>query len=137
MANNFSDYTENKIINHLFMNSTYTPATQHFIALFTASTGLETNLPTGEVSGGAYARCTSTFNTATAGTSVNGGTLTWAEATADWGTITHLAIVDHVTNVTWGTNVNVLMWGTLTASKTVSSGDTFKISAGDLSISVE
>jgi hypothetical protein len=137
MANNFSDYAENKILNAWFRNTTYTPATEVFVALFTASTGLETNLPTGEVSGGAYARVSSTFNTATAGTTVNGGTLTWSEATADWGTITHLAIADHGTNVTWGTNVNVLMWGTLTASKTVSSGDTFKISAGDLAISVE
>ena len=118
------------------MNSTYTPATQHFLALFTASTALESNLPTGEVTGGAYARATATFTTATAGTSENGADVTWVEATADWGTITHLAIVDHLTNVTWGTNVNVLMWGILAASKTVSSGDTFKISSGDLDISV-
>lgn len=133
---NFSDYAENLVINHLFMNQTHTPDTQHYIALFTASTALESNLPTGEETGDAYARVIATFTTATAGTSENGASIDFATATGDWGTITHVAIVDHATNVTWGTNVNVLMWGTLTASKTVGTGDQFKIPAGDLDISV-
>jgi hypothetical protein len=134
---NFSDYMENSIINHYFMNVTKTPDTQHFIALFTASDGLETNLPTGECTGDAYARATCTFTTATAGTSENGADVTFATATGDWGTISHIAIVDHVSNTTWGTNVNVLMWGTLTATKAVGTGDIFKIPAGDLDITLD
>ena len=115
---NFTDYMENNIINHFFMiNQTKTPATQHYIALFTASTGLETNLPTGEETGGAYLRVIATFKTATAGTSENGADVTFATATGDWGTIGWVAICDHATNVTWGTNVNLIMWGTLTATK--------------------
>ena len=133
---NFSAYAVKLVINHLFLNQTATPATQHFIAMFTASSGLEANLPTAEVSGGAYARATATFTTATAGTSENGADVTFVEATADWGTLTHLASVDHLTNDTWGTNVNVLMWGALTASKTVGTGDTFKLPSGDVDISV-
>ena len=134
---NFSDKMENDVINHFLMNQTSTAKTQHFLALFTASSGLEANLPTAEVSGGAYARATATFTTATAGTSENGATVTWAEATADWGTLTHLAIVDDVSNTEYGgTHTNVLMWGALTASKTVGTGDTFRIAAGDLDITV-
>ena len=133
---NFSDKMENDIINHFLMNQTSTAMTQHFLALFTASSGLEANLPTAEVSGGAYARATATFTTATAGTSENGATVTWAEATADWGTLTHLAIVDSVDGTEYGSSVNVMMWGALTASKTVGTGDTFRIAAGDLDITV-
>ena len=83
MSDNFSDKMENNIINHFFMHATVTPATQLYIALFTASAGLETNLPTGEETGGAYARVLSTFTTATAGTSQNGADVTFATATGD------------------------------------------------------
>jgi len=133
---NFSDKMENNIINHFFMNQTSVAKTQHFLALFTGSDGIEANLPTEEVTGGAYARATVTFTTATAGTSENAATVTWAEATAAWGAITHLAIVDSVDGTEYGTSVNVMMWGALTATKTVSTGDTFKIAAGDLDITV-
>lgn len=133
---NFTDYAENSIINHYFMNQTTTPATEHFIALFTGSAGLEANLPTEESTGGAYARATATFTTATAGTSENGADITFATATDDWGVITHVAIVTDETNTTWGTNVDVIMWGALTATKAVGTGDIFKIPAGDLDITV-
>lgn len=133
----FSDKAENNIINHFLRNATVTPATQVFMALFTASTGLEANAPTGEVSGGAYARKQATFTTATNGTSDNTADVEFVEATADWGTITHGAIVDHGTNVTWGTNVNVLMWGTLTATKAVGTGDTFKFATGAIDVTVD
>jgi len=76
-----------------------------------------------------------TLTAAAAGASENNADITWPEATANWGTVTHLCICDHETNATWGTNVNVLMWGPLTAPKTVNSGDTFKIPSGDLDVS--
>ena len=133
---NFSDQMENDIINHFFMDATVTPATELFLALFTADSGLEANLPTAECTGDAYARATATFTTATAGTSENGAEVTWATATGDWGAITHIAIVDSLAGTEYGTSVNVLMWGALTATKTVNSGDTFKIAAGDLDITV-
>jgi len=133
---NFSDNLENDVINHFFMDATVTPKTQHFLALFTGSAGIEANLPTEECTGDAYARATATFTTATAGTSENGAEVTWAEATGDWGTITHVAIVDSFDGTEYGTSVNVMMWGALTATKAVGTGDTFKIAAGDLDLSV-
>lgn len=137
MADAFSDYYENKIIDHMLRNQAFTPPTTLYVALFTSSTGLEANSGvTGEVSGGNYARQSVTFNAASAGASANTADITFPTANASWGTVTHAAIVDHGSNVTWGTNVNVLMYGALSVSKAVGSGDTFKILAGDLDITV-
>jgi len=132
----FSDYYENKIIDKMLRNQAFTPPTNLYLALFTADTGLEANNPTAEVSGGAYARKIFTLTAASGGLSANVADITFDEATADWGTITHVAIVDHLSNSNWGTDVNVLMWGPLDASKVVNNGDTFKVPLGDLDIEV-
>ena len=133
----FSDYYENQIINHMLRAQAFTPATQYFVALFTADTGLESNAPTAEIATGAYARQQVTLDAASGGASANSAVLTFPTATANWGTVSHCAIVDHGTNVTWGTNVNVLMWSPLDVSKLVENGDTFKINTGDLDITVQ
>ena len=133
----FSDYLEDNIIDHFLRNQAFTPATTVYVALFTADTGLEANSPSAEVSGGSYARQSVTLSAASGGASSNSADLTFPTATADWGTVTHVAIVDHDTNTNWGTDVNVLMWAALTTSKTVSTGDIFKISTGDLDVSVD
>ena len=133
----FSDYYENKIIDHMLRNQAFTPPTTVYVALFTSTTGLEANSGiTGEVSGGSYARQAVTLTAASAGASENNADITFPTASASWGTVTALAIVDHATNTTWGTNVNVLMYGTLTASKAVGNGDTFKILAGNIDVTV-
>lgn len=134
----FSDFYENKIIDHMLRGVAYTVPTTVYVALFTANTGLEANNPTSEVStsGTAYARVAVTLNAASGGATSNSADLTWTTATASWGTVTSAAIVDHLTNTTWGTNVNVLMWADLSASKLVNSGDLFKILAGDLDVTV-
>lgn len=133
----FSDYYENQIINHMLRNQAFTPPTTVYIALFTSTTGLEANSGvTGEVSGGNYARQAVTLTAASGGASENNADVTFPTASASWGTVTALAIVDHPTNTTWGTNVNVLMYGTLTASKAVGNGDTFKVLSGDLDVTV-
>ncbi len=135
----FSDFAETKIIDHFLRATSYTAPTTQYIALYTAVTGLETNLPTTELvlGAGAYARMVAVFRTATAGTSENQATITFPTATANWGTITHVAVVDHTSATTYGTAVNVWMWGTLTTAKTVNSGDTFSIGTGDLDIAVQ
>mgnify|MGYP001573485016 FL=1 len=133
----FSDYYENTIINHLLRNQAFTPPAAVYVALFTAVTGLEANNPTAEVLGGAYARQAVTLSAASGGATSNSADVTFPEATASWGTVSHVAIVDHATNITWGTNVNVLMWSALDVSKVVDSGDTFKINIGDLDITVD
>jgi len=126
----FSTYLENKIIDHMLRNQSYTPPTTVYVALFTADNGLEGGVITGEVSGGSYARQALTLTAASDGESSNSSDITFPQATADWGTITHVALMDA------STGGNVLMYSALDASKTVNNGDTFKINAGDLDMTV-
>jgi hypothetical protein len=131
-----SDFFENKIGDHMLRNQAYTPPATIYVALFTAATGLEANNPTGEVTGGSYARQAVTLSAFAGGASSNSGEIAFPVATApDWGSVTHAALVDHATNTNWGVNVNVLMWDALVQAKTVNAGDTFKFPVGDLDVS--
>ena len=134
----FSNYYENKIIDHMLRGQAFTPPATVYIALFTANTGLEANLPTGEVSTAAtgYTRKAVTLSAASGGSSSNSADVVWDVATANWGTVTAAAIVDHETNTDWGTDVNVLMWADLSTSKTVNNEDLFKILATKFTVTV-
>jgi hypothetical protein len=133
----FSDYLENALINATLRNTSYTSPTNVYVALFTATTGLEANNPTAEVTGGSYARQAVTFDAPSGGATQNAAELTFPAATANWGTVTHFAVVDHVSNTNWGTGVNVLYHGALTDPRVVNSSDTFKIPAADLDIALQ
>jgi hypothetical protein len=124
-----SDYLENKIIDHVFRNRAYSVPTAINVDLFTAAPG-ETGGGT-LVSGGSYAAVTvgpsdsawkSTQGTTTAvassgtgGQTMNGSAITYPTPTANWGSITHMALKDQ--------SGNYLYHGALTTSKTVNNGD--------------
>lgn len=135
-----SDYLENELLDHILQGTSgaWTAPTNIYIALFTASTGLEANNPTAEVTGGAYARkdVTGGFSAAASGATSNTAEEAFTQATASWGTVSHAAIVDHASNTSWGTNVNVLIWAALDTAKQVQSGDTFKFALGDFDITL-
>jgi hypothetical protein len=124
-----SDYLENELLDHVLKVGAYTQPTQVYVALFTADDGLEANTQTSEISGGAYARTTSTFGAAASGTSTNSASVDFPTASAAWGTVNYCALIDA------NAAGNVLYHGSLSASKVVNSGDTFKFNAGDLSVS--
>lgn len=130
----FSDYLENELIDHVLRNQAYSPPATVYVALFTSNAGLEANAPSTEVTGGAYARQSMAFDAAANGATANTADVTFPTASASWGTITSVAVVDHLTNATWGTNVNVLFWADLTASKAVGLGDVFRFLAGDFDV---
>ena len=134
----FSDYYENKIIEHMMRGQSFTPPTVISAALFGTGGGLEANDATvQEITGNAYVRQTITLGTASAGISRNSASITFPEATpAAWGTITHVAIADNGSLTNWGTGVNILMWGTLAAFKGIDANDTFQFNAGSLGITV-
>ncbi len=124
----FSDFMENKIIDHMLRNQSYTPPATVYVALYTDD---PTDADTGtEVTGGSYARQSVTLSAASAGATSNSADITFPTATADWGTITHVGLRDA------STGGNLLMHSALDASKTVNNGDTFKINTGDLDITV-
>lgn len=98
-----------------------------YVALFTAAPG-ETGGGT-EVTGGAYARQSVTFGAPSTGTMSNSADVTFPTATANWGTVTHFAIFDA------STSGNMIYYGTLTTSRTISTNDVAKFTASSLTIS--
>lgn len=138
---NFSNYYENVIIDHMIRGEAFVPPTNLYIALFTgdAAAALEANNPTTEISlsGTAYERKEVAFNAASNGTTENTTDIEWNPATTAWGNITYGAIVDHATNINWGTNVNVLMWGALNTTREVGVGDVFKVLSGQMGIEIK
>jgi hypothetical protein len=133
----FSDFLENKLLDHAFRNTAYTPPTTLYLGLFT-SAPTDAGPGAGEVSttSTGYARQSITpstgFSAASSGSIANTGTISFSAATASWGTITHFAIFDALTGST-----NMLAWGALSASKTVGSGDTASFAAGQLTITLD
>lgn len=134
-----SNYLENKLLDHVLTATAYTQPGTRYLALFTntstaAAANLEAGTLTDEVttSSSAYARKAITFNAASGGSSASAATVTFDAATANWGTITHVAVMD---GATAGAG-NVLFYGAVTTSKTIETGDTFQVSAGNLTISL-
>lgn len=132
-----SDYLEGKLGDLLFQNTAYT-APSTYIALATASFGEDNSGTANEVSGGSYARelvendgSTSPYwNANSDGLYDNNGDITFTTATASWGTVSHFGVYDALTVG------NLLFHGSLTASKTVDTNDTFKFASGDLDITL-
>lgn len=80
------------------------------------------------MSGGSYARQSASFAAAAAGSKATSATLTWAAMPA--ATVTHIGLWDA------STAGNFLGGGALSASKVVGSGDTFEITSGNLTLSL-
>lgn len=130
MAGSFTNFLENEILDHITGNGSYTAPTP-YLALFTAAptdTGGGT-----EVSGGSYARVdvSSLFGAAASGSVANDGEISFPTASASWGTVVAFAIFDA------SSDGNMLVWGDLTTSKAVGSGDTAKFAIGALVINLD
>jgi len=128
----FSDYWENKILDHIFGNGSYTPPTI-YVGLSTADP-IDSGSGLAEPSGNGYARVqtsASDWNTASNGSLNNVGNITFAQATGNWGTITHFALFDAAMAG------NMLAHGALSQSKSIGESDTARFEAGDLNISLD
>jgi hypothetical protein len=124
----FSNYLENKVMLHVFGGTSYTAPATLYVGLYTSDPG-EGDAGT-EVSGGSYARQTAAF-TITGGAAANTAAIEFPTASASWGTVTYVGVRDA------STGGNLLASGALTTSKTISSGDVFRIPAGDLDITLD
>jgi hypothetical protein len=129
-----SDYLENALLDHVLGGGDYTRPATVYVGLWTAALDdASTGSTAGEVSGGSYARVAVTNNAtnwpaAASGAKSNGTAITFPQASADWGTVTHFAILDAAAGG------NILYWGALTNSKTIQNGDTAEFAVGDLDI---
>lgn len=125
----FATFLENELYDHILRNAAYTSPTTVYAALFdtTASlANLEAGTLTGEISGGSYARQSITFGAPTAGLGSNSVAVTFPQATANWGTIRYMAIMDALTVG------NVLMYTQLDADVVINNGNQFQFNVGDI-----
>lgn len=124
----FSDYLENKVLGHVFGAASYTAPATLYVALYTVAptdTGGGT-----EVSGGSYVRQSVAF-TVSGNLATNTSAVEWPTATGSWGTVVAVGVFDA------STSGNLMAFANLTNSKTIASGDVFRIPAGDLDITLD
>ena len=122
----FTNYLEDKLLDHVLRNVTYTSPTTCFLGLFTAA---PTDTTSGtEVSGNSYARQPLTVTAASDGVVTSSGDVTFPQATGNWGTISHVGILDALTSG------NLLMYTPLNTAKTIETGDILKVSSGNLTV---
>jgi len=190
----FSNYLENRLLDHLFCKNTYMSPTI-YVALSTADPGEGGTGMAEPYAQNGYNRVATSennWNDAVNGLIDNYTELTFPQGTGNWGTITHFALLDKpfpnswvgstayslgnfvrptsengyhyecttagtsgTSQPTWpttpgqtvndGTVVwtcrkyagNSLVYGALSTSKTIGSGDTAKFAAGDLDVSLD
>lgn len=123
-----SNYLENALINVTLRNTAYTAPTTIYVALYTSD---PTDANTGtEVSGGSYARTSVTFAAPSNGVSVSNADCTFPQCTSSWGTVGWIGLMDA------STSGNLLYHTPLDTSKVIDNGDIFKISSGNLSVTL-
>lgn len=123
-----SNYLENALVNATLRNTAFTSPATVYLALYTTD---PTDADTGtEVTGGSYARQSITFGAPSNGVSTNSVAIEYPQCTSTWGTVTHIGIRDALTTG------NLLYHTPLDVSKTISTGDIFKIAIGSLSVTL-
>ena len=123
-----SNFLENALINATLRNTSYTSPTTTYLALYTSD---PTDADTGtEVTGGSYARQAITFSSPSNGVTSNSSAVEFPTATASWGTVTYVGIRDAVTSG------NLLYHTALDAYKAIDTGDIFRISSGNLTVTL-
>jgi hypothetical protein len=123
-----SNFLENALINATLRNTTYTSVATVYVSLWTSDPGDDASGT--EVTGGSYARTAVTFGAPSNGASTNSADVTFPTATAGWGTVGWIGINDAATSG------NLLYHSPLDSAKTIDSGDIFKISTGNLSVTL-
>jgi len=121
-----SDYAENKVLDVLGANATFTAPSNVYLGLSTGSLG-DDNSGT-ELTGNNYSRVSVSFGAAASGTMSNAAAIEFAAATGSWGSVSHWGLYDAASSG------NLLVHGSFTTAKTIGSGDVLKVATGDLDI---
>ena len=124
-----SNYLENKILNHTLNNVPYTQPEIVYLALF-KSYPTDDNIGE-EVNGNGYARKPVTFNEPSNGSISNSVAITMPVAIGDWGTITHVGIMDNLING------NLLYYGQLDIHQNIQSNNQLFIDVNQLTITLD
>jgi hypothetical protein len=134
----FSDYLEDKVLNHVFGGTSYTAPTTLYVGVFTSAASDAG--PGTEVSGNGYARQSVAFTVSGTSptTATSSAAVEFPEATGSWGTVTYAGVFDA------SSAGNMLAWAELTdpadfvtaLPKTITTGDILRISAGNLKVTL-
>jgi hypothetical protein len=127
-----SDTFETHTLKYLLTSDSVTRPTAWYVALCTTDptdTALGTEVSN---SGTAYARQTVAF-TVSGNNASNTSAIEFPEATADYGTVIAVMIMPASTG---GTASDMIVHAQLTSDKAISTGDIFRIPAGDLDINI-
>ena len=139
-SNAATTYLENKILSFIFKNnagSFSTPGDSIYVGLATAVSDAEAGSLT-EATFGSYARqqvTAANWTLASASTNqqtvVNAANIEFPASSGTSNTVTHAFLVDAASSG------NILFVGALDASKTIATGDIFRINAGNLTIEMK
>ena len=135
LGGDIGTFLANEMLDHILDGASFAQPVASWLTLYTTMPNAA-DAGGVEVTGGAYARVScfgaSEWNApnATGGNTANTLTKTFPVATADWGTVAGMAIK------TASTAGSLMFFKTLTASKTVYSGDTFRFSAGAITLTL-
>jgi hypothetical protein len=125
-----SDFLAHELLDHVLRNASYTAPATLYCGLWTADNGLAQNTQTSEVNTShGYARQTITFANAASGLVDNDAQLEFGpNTTTNWGTVTHVAILDA------STNGQVLMTVAVDSSASVVVNDLVRFAVGTLDL---
>ena len=105
-----------------------------YVGLHTATPG-ETGSTANELVGNNYTRQSASFGTITTIADLvsvsTDADITFGPASASWGTITHISLHDAASSG------NMMFYGALSATKTVGTNDSFKVTSGNLTIELD
>lgn len=122
-----SNYLENALINATLRATTFTSPAAVYVSLHTAD---PTDTGANEITASGYVRKAATFGAPSDGVSTTSADITFDQANTAWGTITHVGIWDA------DTSGNLYYHTQLDASKTIDTGDIFKIASGNLTVTL-
>lgn len=126
----FSNYAEGKVLDHVFGISAYTQPSLYVALSTTDPTDAGTGIT--EPSGDGYARVAHSGWSRSGDTVSNSSEVTFPQATASWGTITHFAVFDALTGG------NMVAHGALASGgEAVNTDATPKFAVGDLSFTLD
>lgn len=123
-----SNIFETETLEWLFTTTAVTRPTAWYLALYTVAPG-ESGGGT-ECSGTSYARQSFTL-TVSGNTASNDANVEFPTAGSSWGTIVAVGVF------TAGTGGDLIAYGNLATSKTIDTGDVFRIPLGDLDITLD
>ncbi len=126
-----STFLSNAVLDHIFGNDVYDTTADIYVSLSKANP-TDDGSGFSEHSGDNYARVQqNTWDAASGGATENDGAITFPQASAAWGTVTHFAMWDD------STTGNMLFYGALDNSRNIGQNDTPSFADGALDITMD